>query len=604
MKKSRLITVVLLSVIVCVCVMFAGCELLPHQHNYSNAYEGDANYHWQVCTICKKATNKTEHDYYNSYQRDANNHWRVCKVCNRSVDTTAHTFGSWVQDVNPTETSSGHKYRDCDVCLYRQEQTIPKLGAQSTGTVDLYAINDFHGEHARLAQISGYIAGRLGEGNTVALNSGDMFQGSIQSNSNYGSLFTQCMDIAGFDAFTFGNHEFDWGLDNLRSLAANSTTPFLGANIYNWNADTKTWGEFADDLAEQYVIKDLDNGLRVGIIGVIGKDQITSISSQLVQTIGFKDPAEVVPALSNKLRNELGCDIIVVSAHTGQSTFLNDTNWDITQYADAVFCAHTHYAETFYLNGVPFIQGGSSGNHVSHVQLTVDSNGNVSCDGYENIPYNSLSGVNSYVKDAIQMNIDNSNARIADEANEKIATLSSSLNRYTSLPRLVCHAIADYVASQNIDVDLVICNEARANLSSGSVTYTDLYKALPFDNVVYIARVTGEQIYNEVVKYEQIMWRVSGKAIENSSSKYYTIAVIDYLLFHQNANRSYNYFPSAFYENNTLKPYAVTKTGVDLYHYRLITRDFMKAQGTINTSLYTGTNNHTDSSKLTQAVTF
>ena len=575
MKKFKIVSIILLALVVASGVMFAGCDLLGHTHKYPNEHQKNEEGHWKVCQICNYATAEMPHDY-----------------------------DEWVVDVPATETSVGHKYRECTVCGYTQEGTIKRLGAQQSGTVDLYAINDFHGEYEKLSQISGYIAERLAEGNTVALNSGDMFQGSIQSNSNYGRLFTECMNIAGFDAFTYGNHEFDWGIDNLIDLKKSSKVPFLGANIYKWNQNSKTWGGFADDLAEEYVIKELDNGLRVGIIGVIGKDQIKSISSQLVQTIGFKDPKDIVPNLSNKLRNQLACDVVVVDAHTGPSTFLDDSSWDITDYADAVFCAHTHYSEMSMKNGVPFIQGGSSGKYVSHVQLTVEENGNVSCDGYSNIAYSSLNSVNSYIKEQVQMNIDNSNERIAEEAEEKIVKLNGYLSKNEALPRLVCHAIAEYVASQNITIDVAMCNEARAYLGSDSrvvdVTYTELYKALPFDNVIYIARVSGRDLINEA-KYNS-MWRVSTKAIENSNTKYYTIAVIDYMLFHQNASRDYNYFQSAF--NNGVAPYAVTKSGVDLYHYRLITRDFMKAQGTINASLYSETNNHTDANKLTQAVTF
>ena len=478
-----------------------------------------------------------------------------------------------------------------------------KKNKQATGTVDLYAINDFHGEYNRLAQISGYINAQANYPNTVTLNSGDMFQGSMESNSNYGKLFSRCMDIAGFDAFTYGNHEFDWGLDNLRDLAANSTTPFLGANIYNWNANNKTWGTFADDLAQEYVIKELDNGLKVGIIGIIGKDQITSISSQLVQTIGFKDPKLIVPNLSAKLRSELGCDVVVISAHTGQDTFLSDASWDITKYADTVFCAHTHKEETNIKNGVPFIQGGSYGSYVSHVQLYVDRNGNVSCDNYSNIPYSSLSGVNSFVKESVQMEIDNSNARIEEEATEVLATLTGGyLNSATAVPRLVAHAIAQYATAQGHEIDLAMVNNARNSLSQGNITYTKLYEAIPFDNVVYIAKVSGADLLKEAGYDGQSIWRVSGTKIENSSTKYYTIAVIDYLLFHQSSNRNYNYFPSAFKSGFT--PIPLTKVGVDMYNYRFITRDFLRSQGSIAAGTYVYDNNRTDKTLLTQTITF
>ena len=675
MKKSKLITLILLVAVALVCVTLAGCDLTgqQHQHRYSNTYKSNDKCHWQVCETCGQASKLVDHTF-GKWMKDVNNHWRSCEVCDYSTGNEAHVFGNWVVDVEPTETKSGskhatcecgyevsesipptdenhqhtypdtyvmvdstqhyqecssceyrlksnhemsqwvtdveptethpgHKYRACvQECGYTEESTIPQLGTQATGTVDLYAINDFHGEYAKLAQVSGYIAGRLGEANTVAINSGDMFQGSMESNSNYGRLFSQCMDIAGFDSFTYGNHEFDWGLDNLRSLASNSITPFLGANIYNWNANSKTWGDFADDLAQEYVIKDMANGLRVGIIGVIGKDQITSISSQLVQTIGFKDPAEIIPGLSDKLRNELGCDIVVVSAHTGQSTFLDDSTWDITEYADAVFCAHTHYAETGYKNGVPFIQGGAYGRYVSHVQLYVDSNGNVSCDGYSNIEFDALTSVNSYVKEQVQMNIDNSNARIEEEASEVLTTSTGYLNSATAVPRLVAHAIADYAVSQNYQIELAMVNNARNALSAGSVTYTQLYEAIPFDNVVYIARVSGADLLKEAGYDAQSIWRVTGTAIENSSSKYYTIAVLDYLLYHQGTNREYNYFPSAF-KSGVDAPIALEKAGVDMYNYRFITRDFLRNTDTVNATIYTAADNdHTNKKKLEQAV--
>ena len=470
------------------------------------------------------------------------------------------------------------------------------LGGGASGTVEFYAINDFHGEWDKMAQVSGYLTQQKNKGNTVLINSGDMFQGSMESNSNFGALLAACMDDTGFDSFTYGNHEFDWGLDNLRNLASNSKTAYLGANIYDWDRD-RGWGELAD-FAQEYVIRELDNGIKVGIIGVIGKDQITSISSQLVQTIGFKDPKEVVPSLSNKLRNELGCDIVIVSAHTSQDTFLEDTKWNITDYADAVFCAHSHQNETAQLDGVPFIQGGSYGSYVSHVSLTVDENGNVKCDDYSNIPYSS-SWPN---KVSVEQKINNSNESIKEEANKVLATLTGGyLSKSSGVARLVCHAIADYATTNysQYPIDLAMVNTGRNSLQQGEITYTKLYEAIPFDNVVYIAKVSGADILYEA-KYNYI-WRVTGTPIVNSSTQYYYVALIDFLLYHQNSNRNYDYFKSAF--NSGFDPVPLEKAGVEAYNYRLITRDFLLSQGTISYATYSFNNNNTDTSLLEDTVT-
>lgn len=449
----------------------------------------------------------------------------------------------------------------------------------AAGTVDLYAINDFHGEWDKMSTIAGYLVDQKNYYNALLLNSGDMFQGSMQSNSNYGTLLSECMDLMGFDSFTLGNHEFDWGLDKLRALSENSQVPFLGANIYNWDRVTG-WGSFADDIAQEYVIKELDNGLKVGIIGIIGKNQITSTSSQFMQTIGFKDPKDIVPGLSDKLRNDLGCDVVVISAHVSAAELLDDYRWDVTDYADAVFCAHSHAVEQYKVNGVPLIQGGAYGSYVSHVRLQVDRNGNVSCKTYENIEYsNSWADNSNDVDDQVASKINNSNQNIKDEADKVLAELTGTyLNSSTQVPCLVANAIADYAVSQGYDIELVMVNNARNSLEKGPVTYSQLYEAIPFDNLVYVAKVLGSDILHEASYGTNSIWRVKGTAIQ--SNKYYTIAVIDYLLFHQNTNREYNYFPSAF--ESGFEPEVLTKEGVDAYNYRLITRDFLLNKGAIN----------------------
>lgn len=533
---------------------------------------------------------------------DKQNHWQKC-ACGEILNKETHVESDWIVDVSATETTEGRKHTACEVCgVVLQEAAIDKVVVTSKRTVDFYAINDFHGEVDKLSTVAGYLTDvKYKNPNTVLLNSGDMFQGSMESNSNYGRLLASCMDDVGFDAFTFGNHEFDWGIEKLQALAQSSTTPFLGANIYKWDAKTRQFGEFASDLAQEYAIKTLPNGLKIGIIGIIGKDQITSICSTLVQGIGFKDPSEVVPQLSQKLREELHCDIVVVSAHTGEETFLKNSSFDITRYADAVFCAHTHRNEQSLKNGVPFIQGGSNGKYISHVTLSVDANGKVSCTNRQNVNYSP----NWPNKVSVQNLIDNSNEQIAAEAAEVLTNLDGALDSREGLPRLVCHAIANYVqqnyAEQN--VVLTMTNQGRSNLYSGELTYSELYEAVPFDNAIYIARVSGADIWNEASYDSNFIWRISGETIENSNDVYYNIAVIDYLLFHQNSNRNYNYFPSAF--NNGFEPIKLENDNYDVYNYRFITRDFLREQGDDFTCApYNFANNRTDSSKLGQDVDF
>ena len=196
---------------------------------------------------------------------------------------------------------------ECEVNVIKKNENI-------NGEINLFAMNDFHGsiiendEELGFLKQGTFFKNKSEEDNTLILNSGDMWQGSIESNSNYGEFLTKAMNYIEFDSFTLGNHEFDCGkqyIINNRSLFDQTTkysTPFLGANIYNYDIESKTTLSHADDICEDYVIKDLENGLRVGIIGIIGENQITSISSQFADEFTFVDSLPIIKNLSDELR--------------------------------------------------------------------------------------------------------------------------------------------------------------------------------------------------------------------------------------------------------------------------------------------------------------
>lgn len=456
-----------------------------------------------------------------------------------------------------------------------------------TRTVDLFAINDFHGEVSKASKITTYFKSLKTE-NSLFLNSGDMWQGSLESNTNRGKLLTQVMNEIGFDTFTLGNHEFDWGIDEIINNKQYTSTRFLGANIYHWDKEKKTFLDFANELVDEYYIKDLPNGLRVGVIGVIGDKQITSISSNMVQDIGFKAPIPIISDLSSYLRTKKACDVVVVSAHGGQAEYLNSS---VSLNVDAVFCAHTHQAEKTIENGVAFIQGGSYGNNVSKISLSVTGT-SVTTSYYGNLRFYA----SNYTADPVVENLVNeSNKQISDLLTENLGTLSGDLEYQTNLPRMVAHAISEEALSQGYKIDLSFCNKARTGLSQ-NVTYKNLFKAIPFDNQIFIAKVKGKDLIRQA-NYSGF-YRVSSTKFE--SSKTYTIAVLDYLLFHQNTSRIYDYFGSGFEVIATLE-----KVGYEKYNYRQITADFLRKQTSpIDVSLYTSLNNRNNKSLLGSNVSF
>ena len=112
---------------------------------------------------------------------------------------------------------------------------------------DFYEVSDFHGavnysqsdHYIGLAKMGDYFSKKRAEnpGGTIVLSSGDMFQGSAESNLTHGYLVNYAMNIMGFEAMTVGNHEFDWSIDWLKKIQAlkvdDYSIPMLGANVYD-----------------------------------------------------------------------------------------------------------------------------------------------------------------------------------------------------------------------------------------------------------------------------------------------------------------------------------------------------------------------------------
>lgn len=498
--------------------------------------------------------------------------------------------------------------------------TVSSAVEYGTRSVRLFGINDFHGAvlpngyEPGIVRLGGYLKAMKDEGNTLLLNSGDLWQGAIESNYNRGNLLTDCMNEIGFDCFTLGNHEFDWGDSYIRSNRERKAkdsdyqTPFLAANIYNYDLPTKTVGSYAD-LGEKYTIRTLQNGLRVGIIGVIGKDQITSITSQYVDHLTFLNPTPIIKELSDELRTERAVDVVVVDCHTDQRSITESTssgtdNAGITatsavsgkRYVDAVFCAHTHKTETDFINGVPFIQTSGYGKTLSQVNLSVGSSGEVRCEKYLNSYTSTIDA--SYDSPALSSIVESYKEESDRAGQEVLGTLSGDLTSSSTLVNFVAAAIAEYASSCRIPIDYAISNTGRYDLASGEVTYAELYRSLPFDNEIYILEAKGSDIRNELRYDSNGMYRVDKDALKSNET--YTVAVLDYLALHRNSNREYNYFPSMKIISK------LTKEDYDIFNYRDLTADYIRGFNgrTIDTSLYSSAEPHHDTSKLTQQVSF
>ena len=141
-------------------------ETIPpvHSHSYGAEWNSDASGHWHECScgdrsdyvphnpggwiVDQAATSSTagrrhrectacgywtqtetippvhSHSYGREWKSNAAGHWHECS-CGARSGYAAHSFGDWTIDTPATSTTKGSRYRDCNICQYRQTETVP-----------------------------------------------------------------------------------------------------------------------------------------------------------------------------------------------------------------------------------------------------------------------------------------------------------------------------------------------------------------------------------------------------------------------------------------------------------------------------------------------
>lgn len=557
----------------------------------------------RIMAVQDSGTIEHTHTFSDAWSFDSVSHWHEATCGHTQVKDSLgyHDYSDWSVVTPASDTTTGLKKRTCKQCQYVQEEVIPKTGTDTDTSFTVYSFNDFHGavneypskNHIGLAKFGTYLKNASKQDNTLIIDSGDTFQGSIESNYNNGALITDVLNYAHVDVHTLGNHDFDWGESKIEANKARTASDGwhmtnLGGNIYDYNFATHTAGNVQQSrLGEEYYIKTLENGLKIGVIGVIGYNQITSICSPLVEDICFKDHTSYIQSLSDELRTEKGCDFVIASIHNGATSTMGKGLTDISsvsgkKYVDYVACGHSHANECYEENGVYYTQAASYGEMIYKSTFTV-SNGEITNTTVEGLNYSDVTNAVSTIDPNITNIINTYAEDYSSVGGEILANINGKFGQSNEMPNLLAQAMYEEAENEGFDVDISLTNIARYDISNSStMSYAQLYEAFPFDNVIYIVRCKGEKNVKEL-RTNHCYHDKSFTSMNNST--WYTAAVIDYLLWHTNSSRYYDYFDHSS-ENmqiiGTLK-----KANGDNYLYRDITADYLRKQeGTVYSSNY------------------
>lgn len=200
------------------------------------------------------------------------------------------------------------------------------------------------------------------------------------------------MHTLGYDATTLGNHEFEWGpealarlIDVARTNGGGSTVPIVASNIEFSLFDSRD-----DDLKklyesgaiQPYLVKDLSNGLRVGIIGLLGRDAERETPG--APPIRFRHARDFVQEIVNKVRKRR-TDLVVLLSHSGL-----DEDKKLARSIegiDVVIAGHcrTILPQPIQIGSTLIVEAGSYARNLGKLELHADD-GKVSLVRYELIP--------------------------------------------------------------------------------------------------------------------------------------------------------------------------------------------------------------------------
>lgn len=426
---------------------------------------------------------------------------------------------------------------------------MPDLGEKAeTRTLEIYALNDFHGsfmydedqKQTGFSKIGNYLINgkKNNPENTFIISSGDMFQGGAESNITRGEILIDAMNEIGFDAMTVGNHEFDWGEEVLKEMESKMDFPLLCINAYY--SDTENRPDYF--LPSTYIEKE---GIRVGIIGSIYQNIASSILPTIASKYNFVNAIELIKAEAEKLRYTDYCDIVLLSTHDGQSSgyssLVNEKDSSGNNYIDALFLGHDHETQTGFLdseNKVPYVEGACNGEYLSHVSLNLKLGENnryyVESSEVENIDTFATFKENSQEIDAIYNKYASQIEPIRDGVlfnfKEEIPALKFG--------EFIAKSLLDYVNGLNkgytVSLGAINAGEGvRSDVPIGDFTYGDLIKVYPFENTLCILKINPSDYMfryysnNSLIKatYNDEMTPVV------NDDGYVYIATIDYIAY-------------------------------------------------------------------------
>lgn len=360
-----------------------------------------------------------------------------------------------------------------------------------------YSINE-ESKSGSLVQIATAIEENRDE-NTIIVDVGD----TIQDNS--ADLFFEekihpmilGFNEIGYDIWVSGNHEFNYGVENLKNVAKQFKGKFLLGNVYNPDGTR---------LGDNYTIIE-KSGVKILVIGMVTPNIIKWDYENLK---GYKvtDPVEETKKIIAELKNKV--DVIVVATHMGESNEYGVKNSGVDDLAkacpeiDVILAAHEHkVVEGVYKNNVLIIENKNSGATLAEVKVKVVKDG----DRFKVVDRESRSiKIADYEVDKnLAKKLEEFDLKARQDANIVIGELKGGnlapQNEIEGIPQAqiestaligLINEVQQYYTGARVSAAALFVVDA--NLEEGKIKKSDTSLIYKYGNTLYKLEMTGKQL--------------------------------------------------------------------------------------------------------------
>lgn len=241
----------------------------------------------------------------------------------------------------------------CSVCTAQKQLTILHTNDTHSCIMPLnpnLADTLIAGRGGYLRRVAMLSEERRKDPQLLLFDSGDFSQGSAYYTMFKGDVEVELMNQMGYDAATIGNHEFDFGLDNMVRIFRKAKFPIVCSN-YDFA------GTELSEIVKPYIIIKR-KGVKIGVFGLCPPLE-GLVSTQNYGPLRFLDPAVKAREMVDVLRKKK-CDLVICLSHLG---------WQSTEHPDNIVLPET--------TGIDLVLGGHSHTYLKQLEHVADRDGHL-----------------------------------------------------------------------------------------------------------------------------------------------------------------------------------------------------------------------------------